>query len=425
MITLVAVFLLFAVGAMAVLAIDVATFYTARSEAQRAADTTALSAARALANSGMTSNPADTDLAADAKGIATALALQVATNNEVGGRSLVGAVNCANEVCISFNDSDGTFGTNPHVTVTVTRSDLPTFFARIFGKNLVTVQATGVAEAYNPSGFNVTAGGATPVAPTCVKPWVLPNMSPLDPSGNTPIFNSTTGAIQNAAGLLGWQDPTPGTSAQPLFLAACTGNGCNPWPPPQPWQYYPGAATTFVPPTQALPDCGGASLDAYQLTIAACATAPIACNSMVDLDQSTYVLRNRKTGAAVNCLTHSENSKGDTVAVVPPNKSFQFLAGADNPIAGIVGKDVLVSDSLVTVPVANITKTNQLGTATQTQVIGFVQLFLSWDGGQIPPDPHLGIKTAIVNLVGCGTGATGTPIYGNGPSAVAVRLIHQ
>ena len=200
MITLVAVFLLFAVGAMAVLAIDVASFYAARSEGQLAADSAALSAARALANSGMTSNPADTDLAANAEGIATTLALQVATNNAVGGRNLLGSVNCGNEVCVSFNNGDANFGTNPHVTVTVTRSDLPTFFARIFGKNLVTVQATAVAEAYNPSGFNVTAGGATPVAPTCVKPWVLPNMSPLD---STPIFDPTTGAIQNASSLLG------------------------------------------------------------------------------------------------------------------------------------------------------------------------------------------------------------------------------
>ena len=54
-ITLVAVFTLFVLGAMAALSIDVVTLYTARSEAQLAADAGALAGARALASSGLTS----------------------------------------------------------------------------------------------------------------------------------------------------------------------------------------------------------------------------------------------------------------------------------------------------------------------------------------------------------------------------------
>ncbi len=50
-------FMLFVVGAMAALSIDVVTIYTARSEAQLAADSAALAAARVLANSGATSDP--------------------------------------------------------------------------------------------------------------------------------------------------------------------------------------------------------------------------------------------------------------------------------------------------------------------------------------------------------------------------------
>jgi len=53
-ITLVAVFMLFVIGAMAALSIDVVTLYTARSEAQLAADAAALAGARVLANSGAT-----------------------------------------------------------------------------------------------------------------------------------------------------------------------------------------------------------------------------------------------------------------------------------------------------------------------------------------------------------------------------------
>jgi hypothetical protein len=33
------------------------------------------------------------------------------------------------------------------------------------------------------------------------------------------------------------------------------------------------------------------------------------------------------------------------------------------------------------------------------------------------------IPVTIINMAGCGTGATGTPILGNGASPVAVRLI--
>lgn len=54
-IVLVAVFMLFVMGAMAALSIDVVTMYTARSEAQLAADAASLAGARVLANSGMTS----------------------------------------------------------------------------------------------------------------------------------------------------------------------------------------------------------------------------------------------------------------------------------------------------------------------------------------------------------------------------------
>ena len=167
-IVLVAVFLLFVVGAMAAIAIDAVTLYTARSEAQLAADSAALAGARALANSGTTSNPADATLASHAEILASAIATQVATHNPVGGRVL----NAGTEVVVSFNFNDGT---NPRVTVQTMRSDLPTFFARIWGSSALAVKASATAEAYNPSG---AGNGQVPVAPTCVKPWLLPNLDP-------------------------------------------------------------------------------------------------------------------------------------------------------------------------------------------------------------------------------------------------------
>jgi len=416
-ITLVSVFMLFVMGAMAALSIDVVTLYTARSEAQLAADGAALAGARALANSGMTSKPTDALLTSNAENIAIAVATQVAKNNLVGGRDLA-----TGEVTVSFpNSGSPDFGTDPQITVRVQRTDLPTFFARIWGSTQLTVTASATAEAYNPSGANASFGTTTPVAPTCVKPWLLPNIDPTSPPlAPTTIFDSTTGAITNV-GLLGHT-----TSGQPnRFQPACQPD-CStpPLPNASAYHYYPGdPATTFPPPTQALPSCIPALTTPYQESVAGCIQTPIACNSQAYIDIASNPTRNGETPDALNCLTHCLNSDGDAVASpggpVPP---FQFLAGNDNPIAGAAGHDVMVSDSLVTVPVINVT--SPVPPTNPVTIIGFVQFFLNPAGTVSPTNGAPGsMRTQIINMVGCGTGATGQPILGNGASPVAVRLI--
>src|SRR5450631_379330 len=416
-IMLVAVFMLFVVGAMAALSIDAVTLYTARSEAQLAADGAALAGARTLANSGMTSMPTNALLALNAENLASIVAIQVAQSNSVGGRNLA-----AGEVTVSYpNAGSAGSGTNPHVTVKVQRTDVPTFFARIWGSTQVTVGASATAEAYNPSGAN--ALGAVPVAPICVKPWLLPN---INPNGITAqIFNPVTGVIQDPT-LLGWNNVVAG----PPLRARCQA-GCGALPGPLTWRYYPAdpALANFPPPNAASVQCAGsAGFTPYQLSVAGCVQLPIACNGAVIIDKTPHPTRNLETESAVNCLTHSTANQGDSVdpaSVLP--QPFQFLSGADNPVvqAGALatGADVMVSDSLVTVPVVNI----GAGTANATdpaQVIGFVQLFLNPDGAPVTNVPPYGIKTTIVNLAGCGTGGIGvTPILGNGASPVAVRLI--
>ena len=413
-ITLVAVFMLFVIGAMAALSIDVVTLYTARSEAQLAADGAALAGARVLANSGLTS--AADPLGAEA--LATTIATQVAANNNVGGRPLK-----TTEVNVTFNDGSSTFATDPHVTVAVQRLDLPTFFARIWGVTQVAVGASATAEAYNPSGASFLSGAATPVAPLCVKPWLLPNMDPSP--GGTTIFDPFSGAITNA-GLLGFPSP----AGNPRLRPGCNNpNGSNctgALPNPVAWKYYPGdPATTFPPPTQALPTCTPALVPGYEESVAGCVQTAIACNATANIDTSNDPARNTETAHAVNCLTHAKTGNGDTVtSTAPPVAPFEFVAGADNPIPGLAGNDVMVSNSLVTVPVFNSTP----GTppTSPVTIIGFVQLFLNPDGLEtpIPPAANGGhVKTKVINMVGCGTGAAGQPILGNGASPVAVRLI--
>src|ERR1700687_1804545 len=425
-ITLVAVCMLGFVGAMAAFSIDVVTLYTARSEAQLAADGAALAGARVLANSGMTSAP-DSTVGVAAVPLATAVALQVAASNPVGGRKLNPAGACpGGEICVSINELASNFVANPHVTVQVQRSDLPTFFARIWGTKTVTVKASATAEAYNPSNVPGTSvNPKLPVALMCVKPWLLPN---LDPSGSATIFSATTGAITNPA-LLGWTsvNTPPPTRLQP----ACTDCSGTSLPKPQAWQYYPGDPASFPAPTQALPSCSPALATPYEESVAGCIQTPIACNSTATIDISEYDNRNTETSHAVNCLTHAAGNEGDKVdltAAAAPSPPFQFLVGEDNPVAvgnpSLAGKDAMVSSSLVTVPVFDSgNPTNP--PPKNVPIIGFMQIFLTPDGSLTPNNgPNGGhVKTTVINLVTCVTGIAGQPILGNGASPVAVRLI--
>ena len=429
--------MLFVLGAMAALSIDVVTFYTARSEAQLAADAAALAGARVLANSGMTSDPnAGGDVVPSrARLFAQAVAVQVAKSNPVGGRALkdseilVGFSGAQNSLCASPSPLS-----NPCISVRVQRNDLPTFFAHIWGSTQITVAAAAAAEAYNPTGsasiFN--GGPAFPVATSCVKPWLLPN---LDPTGTAPnIFVPGTGAIPPGGALWGWGSDGGGT---PMHVA-CNGSGgpgdCSGALAPSVWQYFPAqtgaAAGDFPVPTASSVDCSqtsGFSGSDYQLTVAGCVPTPIACNQFVNIDTSSYTLRDFETAPAVNCLGHSTASKGDKIdqTAYPPGP-FEFLTGDDNPLvlAGAVGtgQDVFVSDSLVTVPVFDCgTCSPSTPISSPVQVIGFVQLFLSPLGMATPGTGY--VSTAIVNLVGCGTASSGIPLVGNGASAVPVRLI--
>jgi hypothetical protein len=228
--------------------------------------------------------------------------------------------------------------------------------------------------------------------------------------------------------------------------ADCTPIGSN---PPTAWQYYPATtdATTGSFPAPSATSCTGCTgFTPYELSIAGCVQTPIACNATqvsatvnVNVDTTAYPNRDTETRNAVNTLTHSTFAvnSGDSVdtaaGTMPPTgtEPFQFLAGSDNPIvksgALTSGTDVMLSDSLVTVPVIDTTAPNWPGTyPNNVQIIGFVQLFLNPTGAEAPASGR--IHTQVINLVGCGDGTGSVPaappaILGNGASPVAVRLV--
>ena len=410
--------MLFVVGAMAALSIDVVTLYTARSEAQLAADGAALAGARVLANSGATSDTTGALLiaATTSPSPAKTVAVQVAIQNQVGGTNLT-----SSNVNVVFGKITSPW-TNPTVTVSV-QASLPTFFARIWGNKQVTVAAAATAEAYNPSPAATATNGSTPVAPICVKPWLLPNMDP-SPGGST-IFNPTTGAITNPS-LLGLPS---GKHLHEVCPAGCVAGSL---PPPAAWKYYPGDTTTTFQPVEAYPTCSNALTTTYEQAVGGCVQTAIACNNpTANIDTASPNL-DQVTAEAVNCMTHATGGGGgDTVTVnaVPPTAPIEFVAGDDNPFVltteTTAGADIMVSDSLVTVPVFDVTTFNQT-TSTSVTIIGYVQLFLNPDGQATPTGGPTAyhIPTRVINMAGCGNpGSSAQPILGNGASPVAVRLI--
>lgn len=453
MIALVSVFMVLTIGAMMALSMNVLTFYTARSEAQLAADAAALAAARVIANSGATSDTSGTTLATVETantGLATTVAQQVAEQNQVAGAFLAKT----NVTSVTFGGNPANLPANPTVTVTIQVTKVPAYFARILGTPFVTVTASATAEAYNPSASSTAiTNTAPPVAPICVKPWLLPNIDPTQTTATLPIFNRTTGAIMNSA-LLGQSWPnTSVNNPNPDGLYALCGDCSGGVTPPSSGGFYPvavdptGTTTVgdFPVPTQALPACSSAMTTNYQLAVAGCVPLPVSCGSTatttptVNVDIGVYAAgtRDRDTVTAAECLIHQttatpgESDSIDPTYAAPP---FQFIAGSQNPVAGAIGKDVMVSDSLVTIPVfdyypgmANPPSLTNPGAT----VIGFLQVFLNSSATATLPstgptqlhDQQWEIPATIINMVGCGTSSNGQPILGNGGSPVAVRLI--
>ena len=127
---LVAVFMLFVVGAMAALSIDVVTLYTARSEAQLAADGAALAGARAFANSGVTSD-ASRQVDQRAPGQPRHLDRKAGRGPKPGQEENANPDSSAGEITVSFpNETDTAFDTNPHVTVSAQRARFADILSR-------------------------------------------------------------------------------------------------------------------------------------------------------------------------------------------------------------------------------------------------------------------------------------------------------
>ena len=467
-----------AIIAMAALSIDVVTLYLARMEAQRSADAGALAAARVIALSGITGDPNNvtglwTTICGGAGSVATQAATAAASQNLIGAVAPLVVVNYHGGGTTSPDCSGlpAAFGVNPIVTVLVTRTTLPTFFSRIWSTAGNTVNAFADAEAFNSSNSgnvgNAPDGTIIPVQPRCVKPWLIPNLDPLNPNpngdgtycgqqdpqnGRTTPCNSLVslgnGAIVNpgislnglnANGVIGetlWlspdchhDDPTcmlRQNPPEPNYYPK-NGNGIYYELPPS-LQYLPGQAPSSV---VAVPFCSsGGSL--YEQAIAGCDQQTVyQCGvqntNYVDLSENPGIYTN-DTMDGVQCLINQDDpnptdqpSGEDTINTT--SYPFQVLAGASNPLIGYgvtAGTPVTSSASVVSLPIydsAGNAIQNNGGLNTIT-IVGFLQVFINY------VDQNGNVYVTVLNVTGCSNGQgqpVGTAVTGSSP--VPVRLI--
>ena len=280
-----------------------------------------------------------------------------------------------------------------------------------------TAGATSVAEAYNPSN---PSGANPPVQSQCVKPWLLPNLE-LNGAGTT-LFNPLSGVLTGT--------DTVGSAYTLTLSSGCAGSTCTLPIAPHGGQYVPAQLTA---PT-IIPSCDTDACD-YEENISSCSPQPVACGANFALQEVAIetagcgVSYNSMTNTGTSCLIHgtSPGSGQDCmgadaascgVAAASPTPTTIF-AGANNRLVGDgvnPGDLISTSDSLVTIPVFD-SSAAQIVAPGNVTVIGFVQAFIrSVDGAG-------NINIHLVNISGCGSSVSGSPVQGDSISPVPVHLI--
>ena len=400
-IVLVAIALVSLLG-MAALAIDVTTLYVARSEMQRAADAAALAGAKAFVDSGVTTDPSAARQTL-AQTMATSVINSILAENNVSG---------APPVLVSATPDLTTHPGNPQITVILQRTNLPTFFARIWGTRLMTITANAVAEAYNPSESQTNTGNYVRVTPKCVKPLLIPNKDPVS--------------------TLQFVDPTTGLGIAPSVVGeaitlsqGCTKAGAGtcqpanlPKNPPDPGNFI-AAAIPSPSPNNLCPACQGAT--DFEQSIECCDFNTYSCggttpNAAVDLAIHRSQLRN-ETNNGVQCLINKPSE--DTLD--PTNLIAGTGPARITSNSGVQsGKLVTTSKSIANLPI--IDTTAPIPATGQVRVIGFLQVFM--DNVAIV-GANTQIQAHILNVAGCGNSpSAGTPVSGGGTASIPVRLIH-
>jgi hypothetical protein len=421
--------------AMAALAIDVVTLYAARSETQRAADAAALVGAKAIADSGFTTLSSTDPHMVD--GTAQTLALNMATSaikamlnvnnspliNQVAGMQpgLVGTPT------LFFPATAIPPNSNPHITVTLETTNLPTFFARIWGNRTARVTASATAEAYNPANVQ----NFTPIAPKGVKPWLVAN---ADPISGVPFINPVSGTVEN--NVIGEQFYLHSDCKNPP-LTPCSLADNPPGIPGSsngghPQVDYVAALITPNTGSNVCPACAGATDYEQSIECADLTTSyqVLSCGGGATSAQWYNGVNPGGLGGTsdlgAECLINAAgtgNGQGQDTLSDPtlwPASPIQPKAESGPQF----GNWVTTSNSIVTIPI--IDTTNLIPTTGgAVQIDGYIQAFINEVHGGGNPKHQGDIQITVLNIAGCSTTPNGAnPVVGSGGSSpVPVRLI--
>lgn len=399
--------------AMAALAVDVITLYVAKNQVQHAADACALAGAKAFVESAVT-----TDSPLDPQYITLQGIAQNVAAGYIAGALLQNPVSGSPATLFSTPTFDFTYPGNPRITLTVQRSNLPIFFARIWSRDLASVSATASAEAYNPS--NSQTGSPIPVAPQCIKPMMVRNSGrgPTGPKVPTPFINTTDGNVNpsypgtaNSGGFIGLEFtlrstfvPCGGTKTCVRYIQAAaptTHNFCS-------------SCAAGVDYEQSLECCDGS---AYNFT--QCGNS-LEAQALSDNTTDPSAL----TEAGVECLIHASGpgpgNGQDSLHItdfLTNNDPIQIFAGTHSQTSLNVAANapISTSDSVMTLPIYDDTAV----TGNQVTIVGFLQVFVNSTAANGDLD------LTILNVVGCGSvPPIGTSsVSGGGISPIPVRLI--
>jgi hypothetical protein len=418
--------------AMAALAIDIVTLYLASSEIQRAADATALAAAKAIADSGVTTLQATDPNLPGAQTLAQNMATAAVT-----GLMSAPAVNWVAGAAPTLNTItpipiDWSRQGDPHVTISLRSSNLPTFFSKIWTATPPSVTATATAEVYNPANLPTF----TPISPLSLKPWLVAN---ADPNNASAVFvNITTGAVEESV-----------TGEQLNLIADCMNSNPNKCvlrgghnPPkataPSEVDYVPLQVSRPPNSKNVCPACASGATD-YEQSIA-CA------------DATTYVTPTCGGGATNAVWSNAFNPRG-IAGLSATGTECLINAGGPGPWDGstnfqdrltfpgypanppqikagsgaLAGSLVTTSSSIVTIPIIDTSMASGTFPASpgSVTVVGFIQAFINWVNNNPGPPPPGDINVTVLNVVGCSNTDNGANpvIGGSGSSPIPVRLI--
>ncbi len=431
-----------AVIAMAALAIDVATLYQYRGEAQQAADAAALAGAKMFVTSGYTSLPAmdPTTICVNASGPGNTAAVDQQAELAAGANLIAGQAATIKSIQCNITANR----LNPRVTVSVTRNNVPTFFAKIFNVASNIVTATATAEAYNPS------GQSRPITVSGVKPWLVPN---CDPTNSAPPINVNCNGSGSPYSY--FIDPSNGSIGNGSFIGRtfCFSRVGRPSGPTA-VQY----STSPLPSSDPNADCSFPVIRFYGVDIpidytkSSCPSSGSGCGQVGTNDfisniacSSNYVfsctqhISPSEIAAQVSpagtygtgsrdggrCLIHA-NDEGldngqDVFVPTGPGLPTRIDGGTSNPNTSLRVENISRSSSIVTVPLYDGDPLcTSSGTCSGYDKIpqGFLQLGIT----QTMDLPNH-FQAVILNVSGCNPNASGSPISVQDGSPIAVRLV--